>query len=670
MQNCGLVISVKYSLLENPTSPYSPHFMVAMIEICKTITAFGVSVCFVNGWYDTFNSLKSFKRDAKCLLLPCLCYYVQNWGLFVALSNLPVAVYQVTSQMKLLMTGLLSYVFLDRRLSGTQWLALFILFVGVALTQVPPPLSTGSSVTVVSRGGNGGGDSDVVIGLIAVGIASTASALAAVTLERLFKGSSSVCIWIRNIQLGAISTCVATMSVYLFDHGTRAANPINGNTSALSLLSSINAWCVVVIGFQVIGGFLVAWIMRHADSILKCFASSISTVLSSLLSIPLFKFRLHALFTTGACMVIIATSLYGGILTTAPRRKAKHARLFALTSIVVAAITCTIYSNWSSHMTMTTTVLPVADNTHRRQHRDLSALTVFVLSKRDNFHRRKLIRKTWARFSAGNVYFVVGGACPLLPTIRQEYTCEVDTTSLQKIKNLHSAKTLVELGLSHVHNELKIDARIQSEIDRHGDVLWLQNVTDVYRNLPHKLAGMYQWVIQNNDKNMSKWILKVDDDMFINVRRMEEWLLSTTPAATAVANALAVFGCIRYDWGVNREGKWAETKYVPDVYPPFPVGSCGHIVSIQVAAYIAKKNDLIFYQGEDTSLGIWLHERDSVIAATTNNIGMEKTILLEPGSNVFNNDGDCKNSMVVGHDLTDGDLMDCTFMNFNISRLT
>ena len=679
IQNCGLVISVKYSLIENPTSPYSPHLMVAMIEVCKTIAAFGVSVCFVNGWHGTCSSLQSFKRDATCLLLPCLCYYVQNWGLFVALSNLPVAVYQVTSQMKLLMTGLLSYVFLGRILSGIQWLALCILFVGVALTQVPPPSPIASNVAVVPRkhnisdggGDGGGGRGSVVTGLIAVGIASTASALAAVTLERLFKGSSSVCIWIRNIQLGAISTCIAAISVYMFDHGTPIANAGNGNVGILSLLSSINTWCVVVIGFQVIGGFLVAWIMRHADSILKCFASSISTVLASLMSIPLFQFRLHALFSIGACMVIIATSLYGGMLT---HRKTRCVWNCTLSLVIMATAICTTTYYNNNGRAPVKIAPPEASNTNRQGRRDLSALTVFVLSKRDNFHRRKLIRKTWARFSSGNVYFVVGGACPLLPEIRQEYVCELDTGEMQTMRSRHSSQTLVELDLAHTHKELKIDARIQSEIDRHDDVLWLKDVIDVYRNLPRKLAGIYKWVTQNNNNNTSKWILKADDDMFVNVHRIEQWLLlSTTPSVTAAANAPAVFGCIKYTETVLRTGKWKEIKYANSVYPPFPLGSCGHIVSIQVASYIANREDLVFYQGEDTSLGIWLHERDhNITTTTTDNVDIEhktKTLMLMPDNDMFDKDGDCENAMVVGHDLTDGDLMDCTFMNFNISSL-
>ena len=40
---------------------------------------------------------------------------------------------------------------------------------------------------------------------------------------------------------------------------------------------------------------------------------------------------------------------------------------------------------------------------------------------------------------------------------------------------------------------------------------------------------------------------------------------------------------------VHQEGRWKEEKYPEHIkYPPFPLGSCGHVVSRPVAEYIAK----------------------------------------------------------------------------------
>lgn len=56
---------------------------------------------------------------------------------YVALSNLPASVYQVTYQLKILTTALFSVVFFRRRYTLLKWFSLFLLTVGVAIVQMP-----------------------------------------------------------------------------------------------------------------------------------------------------------------------------------------------------------------------------------------------------------------------------------------------------------------------------------------------------------------------------------------------------------------------------------------------------------------------------------------------------------------------------------------------------
>jgi UDP-sugar transporter A1/2/3 len=65
-----------------------------------------------------------------------LLYVVQNSLQFVAVSNLPVATFQVTYQMKILTTAAFSALLLRRRLSSTKWASLFFLAMGVAIVQI------------------------------------------------------------------------------------------------------------------------------------------------------------------------------------------------------------------------------------------------------------------------------------------------------------------------------------------------------------------------------------------------------------------------------------------------------------------------------------------------------------------------------------------------------
>lgn len=65
------------------------------------------------------------------------------------------------------------------------------------------------------------------------------------------------------------------------------------------------------IATQAAGGIIVALVVKYADNILKGFATSISIILSSLLSVYLFEFIVSWNFGIGAAMVIMATYVYG-----------------------------------------------------------------------------------------------------------------------------------------------------------------------------------------------------------------------------------------------------------------------------------------------------------------------------------------------------------------------
>lgn len=70
------------------------------------------------------------------MAFPSIAYALQNNLDFVALSNLNAAVYHVTTQLKVVSTAIFMMIILGRRFSGTRWLAIFLLFGGVAAVEV------------------------------------------------------------------------------------------------------------------------------------------------------------------------------------------------------------------------------------------------------------------------------------------------------------------------------------------------------------------------------------------------------------------------------------------------------------------------------------------------------------------------------------------------------
>ena len=67
-------------------------------------------------------------------------------------------------------------------------------------------------------------------------------------------------------------------------------------------------WAVVTL--QVLGGLVVALVVKYADNILKGFATSLAIVLTCVISVFLFNFSLSALRGRGAALVLYSTLRY------------------------------------------------------------------------------------------------------------------------------------------------------------------------------------------------------------------------------------------------------------------------------------------------------------------------------------------------------------------------
>lgn len=236
--------------------------------------------------------------------IPALLYTFQNNILYVAVENLEAAVFQVLYQLKILTAAVLSVWMLKRVLSGRQWFSLMVLFVGVALVQLSvqqeekedaPAESVLSAHDVAMKLAN------PMLGLICVLLGSCSSGLAGVYFEKLLKESKQS-MWMRNVQLSFWSMLIAALAVASQNGAEIAETGIfHGYTASV--------WGVVML--QGAGGLVVAVVVKYADNIAKGFATSIATVLNTLISMALFGFVPTPLFVFGALQVCAATYLYG-----------------------------------------------------------------------------------------------------------------------------------------------------------------------------------------------------------------------------------------------------------------------------------------------------------------------------------------------------------------------
>jgi len=278
------------------SSPSTRHRKLSFFDICYL-------------WSIAFSDLcgEIFSPDCWKLSIPAILYVVQNSLQFVAISNLPVASFQVTYQMKILTTAAFSVALLRKKLTTTKWLSLFFLAIGVGIVQIQ---TTAGHVTPRSSATAVGSAHEFHVhvmsplkGFGAVTAACFTSGLAGVYFEMVLKGSKAD-LWVRNVQLSLFSLIPALLPILC------AAPPSDSRGFFLDLFRHFGAWAWATVAIQVFGGLITAIVIKYSDNILKGFATSLSIVLSFLASVALFDFRITPSFIIGASTVLSATWMY------------------------------------------------------------------------------------------------------------------------------------------------------------------------------------------------------------------------------------------------------------------------------------------------------------------------------------------------------------------------
>ena len=237
-------------------------------------------------------------KETLKLLVPAGLYTIQNNLLYVAIGNLPAAVYQVVYNLKILTTAIFSVFMLKRHLARQQWISLIVLVVGVSLIQ---PTKSGHSAST--------GDQNAILGLVAVLSACCLSGFAGVYFEKILKGSNTS-LWIRNIQLAGWSIMLGSAASFVKDR-----EPIK----QYGFFQGYNTLVAIIILLQAVGGLIVAIVVKYSDNIIKGFATSSGIIVSSILSAMFMNFKISIQFVIGSTLVVSAVFMYG--LISKPKSK-------------------------------------------------------------------------------------------------------------------------------------------------------------------------------------------------------------------------------------------------------------------------------------------------------------------------------------------------------------
>ncbi|KAG5507575.1 hypothetical protein JKF63_06524 [Porcisia hertigi] len=302
--------------------------------------------------YCTMLSNSLWRRDTLRLFIPALLFNMQNFLIFVGLSNLDAVSFQVWSQTKLLFAALFSVWLLDRKLSAMQWLSLVALTAGVLGAQfgAPRPTRSLNSIPVHSAsptqpcisgcsdseelhvGAGGEHRANQLIGIAACVLSGVSSSYASVYFEKVVKTTSAT-LSVRNIQLSLFGIPFAFISMLILDvfpswyASVQCGQSVHWNIFSAEAAevaeamtnSTINAGCRVrpfyfwqrydrlltwgLVAIHALGGLLVAMVVKYADNILKGFATGIAVVISGLMSSVVSGYEPSLAFVLGAALV-------------------------------------------------------------------------------------------------------------------------------------------------------------------------------------------------------------------------------------------------------------------------------------------------------------------------------------------------------------------------------
>lgn len=272
-----------------------------------------------------FFSLTSavFSGDSWKLAIPAALDVLSNSLLYIALSNLRAATFQITFQLKFLTTAVFGLMLLKRSIPPRKWGLLLLLIVGVALVQIPDaspeqmlqedhashhfPRSLEEWKAVKQGAGSGsslhkrsatyeGIEEDILtadphlnpaIGLLATIGASLASGLASIYFEKVLKDSSNhISLWVRNVQLAVYSVFPALFIGIVFRDGEKIAEDgfFQGYNWAV--------WSTIIV--QALGGIVSAFYVSQAQKDARSLATTANIILSIVGSIWLFDFEVTA----------------------------------------------------------------------------------------------------------------------------------------------------------------------------------------------------------------------------------------------------------------------------------------------------------------------------------------------------------------------------------------
>lgn len=287
---------------------YDINQFVLVSEVLKLAVCFLLEAATQKGSLLKHFRLQIAEQPLEVLKMavPAALYWGSNTLQYVSISNLPVPIFQIASQGKLVTTAIVSVCMLGRSYSSRQWACLLIISASVATIAFEE--SNSNSLDRAQAPISDKDSSSLIIGVFSILLASMLSAFAGVYFESvlkigisseplLYKRSQTISVtpslWMRNIQLSFFSILVAYLQM------------LGRDKTALFHGFSPAVWCQIVLFAG--GGLLVAAVIKHSDNVMKSLATGLSVLITTAGSMILYNTPLTPTFSFCAAATVAAT---------------------------------------------------------------------------------------------------------------------------------------------------------------------------------------------------------------------------------------------------------------------------------------------------------------------------------------------------------------------------
>ena len=282
------------TLSKNPDGgfDYSVPASTMLSEALKlTISSVLLLISLCSGQVDTLLHEGS-KSEFLSYMLPALIYFVNNNCIFFILQAVDPTTFQLLSQMKTIFTGLLFRVFLKRKLTAVQGLALVTLACGTACSQLPGAAHHHNHKSAPAAPLLGAGLSL---------LSSLLSALGGVYNEALLKRRPSTSIHWQNIQMYCWGVAFNSLAAWRVDGSTLASRGVFSGLGGA-------AWAVVAC--NALNGLAISAVLKYADNIARVYAHAIAMMLTMAVSTRLFAAPLTPQLVLAVVLVGTSTLQY------------------------------------------------------------------------------------------------------------------------------------------------------------------------------------------------------------------------------------------------------------------------------------------------------------------------------------------------------------------------